>query len=64
MNPIVQDTVSAIFNQTELDERFRVDVTKAVQAVYEAGAKSGMTVVSCAPLTPEEIVAFRSIVRG
>lgn len=35
---IVNDTVKAMFDQAGLDERFRADFTKAVAAVYDAGA--------------------------
>ena len=63
MNPIIQDTVTAIFTQTRLDECFRADVTKAVSAVFAAGESSGAVVVNSAPLSAEEIAAFRSIVR-
>lgn len=35
---LVTDTVSALLTQAKLDDRFRADFTKAIGAVYDAGA--------------------------
>lgn len=63
-NQIVSDTVSNILQQAGLDDRFRVDFTKAVEAVYDAGASSASTVVKSVPLTDAEIAALRDSLRS
>lgn len=58
-NQIVTDTVKAIFDQTRLDESFRVDVTKAVAAVFDAATASAAPVLQSVPLTADEIALVR-----
>ena len=61
-NQIVTDTVTALFNQAGIDEKFRADFAKAVAAVFDAGAASCQEVHVSAPLSSEEIAAFRAAV--
>lgn len=63
-NQIITDTVSNIIQQAGLDDRFRADFTKAVAAVYDAGAESAATVVKSVPLTDAEIAAFRDSLKS
>lgn len=60
MNPTVADTVTKLLDQAGLDDRFRADFTKAVQAVFDAGAASNATVYQSAPLTDAEIALARA----
>lgn len=63
-NTVTQDAVKAIFDQTQLDDRFRADVLKVVSAVYDAGALTAQTVVKSEPLNADEIAAFRDFARA
>lgn len=60
MNPTVADTVTKLLDQAGLDDRFRADFTKAVQAVYDAGRAANATVYQSVPLTDAEIAALRT----
>ena len=59
-NTTVADTVSKILDQAGLDDRFRSDFTKLVEAVWDAGAASSAVVYKSAPLTDAEIAALRA----
>jgi len=61
-NQIVTDTVTALFNQAGIDEKFREDFTKAIAAVFDAGAASSQEVHVSAPLSGAEIGALRAAV--
>ena len=59
-NTTVADTVSKILDQAGLDDRFRADFTKLVEAVWDAAAATSATVYKSAPLTDAEIAAVRA----
>jgi hypothetical protein len=61
-NQIVNDTVTALFNQAGLDEKFRPDFAKAISAVFDAGAASCQEVHVTPALSSEEIAGFRAAV--
>ena len=63
-NQIVSDTVSNILQQAGLDDRFRADFTKAVEAVYDTAAASASPVVKSVPLTDAEIAAIRDVLKN
>lgn len=63
-NQIVSDTVSSILQQAGLDDRFRADFTKAVEAVYSTAVASASPVVKSVPLTDAEIAAFRDSLKS
>lgn len=59
---IVNDTTTALFTQAGIDEKFREDFTKAISAVFNAGAASSQEVHVSAPLSGAEIAALRTAV--
>jgi len=60
MNPIVADTVTQLLSLARLDDAFRADFAKAVQADYDAGHAANATVYESVPLTDAEIAALRA----
>ena len=60
----VADAVKFIFEITGLDEKFRKDITAVVENVRAYAEDDAADVVTVAPLTSEEIAAYRETVRA
>lgn len=60
---LIQDTATALLKQVKADDKFRADFVRALAAVYDAGAATVPPAV-VAPMTGEEIAAFRAFARS
>jgi len=58
---VIIETVNAILNQADLDERYRKDFSALVGAAYDAGASTTTTVFKSDALTDGEIAALRTL---